>query len=88
MTSFYAMFVHRYVEADLKHKCYCIKQICFLFQLQADIDKAVRAARSAFSIGSPWRIMHVAKRGELLHAFADLLKRDINHLAVCAIQLS
>lgn len=48
---------------------------------KADIDKAVRAARSAFSIGSPWRIMHVAKRGELLHAFADLLKRDINHLA-------
>uniref|UniRef100_A0A5F8HDA6 aldehyde dehydrogenase (NAD(+)) n=1 Tax=Monodelphis domestica TaxID=13616 RepID=A0A5F8HDA6_MONDO len=41
-----------------------------------DVDKAVKAARSAFQIGSPWRTMDASERGRLLNRLADLIERD------------
>uniref|UniRef100_F1L2L3 aldehyde dehydrogenase (NAD(+)) n=1 Tax=Ascaris suum TaxID=6253 RepID=F1L2L3_ASCSU len=43
---------------------------------KADVDIAVKAAREAFKIGSPWRRMDAAERGVLLNRLADLLERD------------
>jgi acyl-CoA reductase-like NAD-dependent aldehyde dehydrogenase len=34
--------------------------------LQADVDKAVAAAKAAFKIGSPWRKLDASARGKLL----------------------
>jgi acyl-CoA reductase-like NAD-dependent aldehyde dehydrogenase len=50
--------------------------------LQADVDKAVEAARKAFDIRSPWRLLEPAARGNLMRKFADLLRRDIDYLSV------
>ncbi|XP_069332495.1 aldehyde dehydrogenase 1A1-like isoform X2 [Eulemur rufifrons] len=41
-----------------------------------DVDKAVKAARQAFQIGSPWRTMDASERGRLLFKLADLIERD------------
>ncbi|XP_074064422.1 aldehyde dehydrogenase 1A1-like [Macrotis lagotis] len=41
-----------------------------------DVDKAVKAAREAFQIGSPWRKMDASERGRLLNKLADLMERD------------
>ncbi|XP_025857334.1 aldehyde dehydrogenase 1A1 [Vulpes vulpes] len=41
-----------------------------------DIDKAVKAARQAFQIGSPWRTMNASERGRLIYKLADLIERD------------
>uniref|UniRef100_A0A8C2QX16 Aldehyde dehydrogenase 1A1 n=1 Tax=Capra hircus TaxID=9925 RepID=A0A8C2QX16_CAPHI len=41
-----------------------------------DVDKAVKAARQAFQIGSPWRTMDASERGRLLNKLADLIERD------------
>ncbi|KAK2119511.1 hypothetical protein P7K49_000897 [Saguinus oedipus] len=41
-----------------------------------DVDKAVKAARQAFQIGSPWRTMDASERGRLLYKLADLMERD------------
>uniref|UniRef100_A0A2K5DME1 aldehyde dehydrogenase (NAD(+)) n=1 Tax=Aotus nancymaae TaxID=37293 RepID=A0A2K5DME1_AOTNA len=41
-----------------------------------DVDKAVKAARQAFQIGSPWRTMDASERGRLLYKLADLIERD------------
>ncbi|KAM7330007.1 hypothetical protein ACRRTK_011620 [Alexandromys fortis] len=49
---------------------------------KADVDKAVKAARQAFQIGSPWRTMDASERGRLLNKLADLLERDRLLLAV------
>ena len=49
---------------------------------QADVDKAVKAARDAFKLGSPWRRMDAADRGNLLRKLADLIERDTHYLAV------
>ena len=49
---------------------------------QADIDAAVKAARAAFKLGSPWRTMDASARGALLLKVADLIDRDMNMLAV------
>lgn len=49
---------------------------------QADVDKAVEAARAAGQRGSPWRSLDVSSRGRLLHKLADLLERDRVLLAV------
>ena len=49
---------------------------------QADVDKAVKAARAAFKRGSPWRTMDASKRGVLLNKLADLMKRDQAYIAV------
>ncbi|XP_006894440.1 PREDICTED: retinal dehydrogenase 1-like [Elephantulus edwardii] len=43
---------------------------------KADVDKAVKAAREAFQIGSTWRTMDASERGRLLYKLADLLERD------------
>jgi retinal dehydrogenase len=47
-----------------------------------DVDKAVEAARKAFEIGSEWRSMDASARGALMYKFAQLMKRDIDYLAV------
>uniref|UniRef100_A0A8C1R4Z4 Aldehyde dehydrogenase 1 family, member A2 n=1 Tax=Cyprinus carpio TaxID=7962 RepID=A0A8C1R4Z4_CYPCA len=48
---------------------------------KADVDKAVQAARSAFSLGSVWRKMDASERGKLLFKLADLVERDSAYLA-------
>ncbi|ELU01961.1 hypothetical protein CAPTEDRAFT_183731 [Capitella teleta] len=48
---------------------------------KADIDKAVAAAKEAFKLGSPWRRMDAAERGNLLNKLADLIERDQQYLA-------
>lgn len=52
------------------------------FNLQEDVNKAVKAARQAFQIGSPWRTMDASERGRLLYKLADLVERDRVLLAV------
>ncbi|KAG8512997.1 Retinal dehydrogenase 1, partial [Galemys pyrenaicus] len=41
-----------------------------------DVNKAVKAARQAFQIGSPWRTMDASERGRLIYKLADLIERD------------
>ena len=53
-----------------------------LYPLQADIDKAVAAAKTAFQPESKWRMMDASERGHLLNKLADLLERDQVYLAV------
>ncbi|KFP37824.1 Retinal dehydrogenase 1, partial [Chlamydotis macqueenii] len=43
---------------------------------KADVDLAVKAARKAFELGSPWRTMDASERGRLLYKLADLVERD------------
>uniref|UniRef100_A0A672GKW3 aldehyde dehydrogenase (NAD(+)) n=1 Tax=Salarias fasciatus TaxID=181472 RepID=A0A672GKW3_SALFA len=49
---------------------------------QVDVDKAVKAARDAFRLGSPWRRMDASHRGLLLNRLADAIERDAAYLAV------
>ena len=49
---------------------------------QEDVDRAVKAARAAFQLGSPWRRMDASRRGWLLNRLADLIERDRTYLAV------
>ncbi|PIO40756.1 hypothetical protein AB205_0160440, partial [Aquarana catesbeiana] len=52
-------------------------QICEVQEAEkADVDKAVRAARLAFSLGSVWRRMDASERGRLLDKLADLVERE------------
>ena len=53
-----------------------------LSYVQADVDKAVEAARAAGEQSAPWRRMDVSGRGRLLHKLADLMERDRVLLAV------
>ena len=46
----------------------------------ADIDEAVKAARTAFEDG-PWSTMKPSERGKLLYKLAELLERDNDHVA-------
>ncbi|XP_039090764.1 aldehyde dehydrogenase X, mitochondrial [Hyaena hyaena] len=48
---------------------------------RADVDRAVKAAREAFHLGSPWRRMDASERGRLLNRLADLVERDRVYLA-------
>ncbi|KAK7116488.1 aldehyde dehydrogenase, mitochondrial-like [Littorina saxatilis] len=48
---------------------------------KADVDIAVKAAREAFRLGSPWRTMDASNRGRLLYKLADLIERDRQYLA-------
>ncbi|XP_053971847.1 aldehyde dehydrogenase X, mitochondrial [Hylaeus volcanicus] len=48
---------------------------------KADVDKAVAAAKKAFSRGSKWRNMDASERGRLMNTFADLLERDLDYIA-------
>ncbi|KAJ8380710.1 hypothetical protein SKAU_G00014880 [Synaphobranchus kaupii] len=49
--------------------------------VQEDIDKAVKCAREAFRLGSPWRRMDASDRGRMLNKLADLVERDRLELA-------
>ncbi|KAJ8299857.1 hypothetical protein KUTeg_022604 [Tegillarca granosa] len=49
---------------------------------KADVDKAVKAARAAFKLGSPWRRMDASERGNILNKLCDLIERDRCYLAV------
>uniref|UniRef100_A0A6Q2YQR1 aldehyde dehydrogenase (NAD(+)) n=1 Tax=Esox lucius TaxID=8010 RepID=A0A6Q2YQR1_ESOLU len=54
------------------------EQICEIQEAEkADVDKAVQAARLAFTLGSVWRRMDASERGRLLAKLADLVERDI-----------
>lgn len=46
----------------------------------ADVDKAVEAARNAFTSGE-WPKMSATRRGELLYKLADLIEENIDELA-------
>ncbi|XP_045036405.1 retinal dehydrogenase 1 [Daphnia magna] len=48
---------------------------------EADVDKAVEAARRAFKLGSKWRTMDASSRGHLICKLADLIERDAEYLA-------
>ncbi|KAM3613556.1 uncharacterized protein V6R79_001327 [Siganus canaliculatus] len=48
---------------------------------EADVNRAVKAARDAFRFGSPWRRMDASHRGLLLHRLADAIERDAAYLA-------
>ncbi len=47
----------------------------------ADVDLAVKAARSAFHGKAPWRRMSASERGKLLNRLADLIEKNIEELA-------
>jgi aldehyde dehydrogenase (NAD+) len=53
----------------------------FIFAAKADVDLAVKAAKDAFKLGSPWRRADAADRGHLLNKLADLIMRDAAHIA-------
>ncbi|XP_061771173.1 aldehyde dehydrogenase, mitochondrial-like isoform X2 [Nerophis ophidion] len=48
---------------------------------EVDVDKAVKAARDAFRLGSPWRRMDASDRGLLLSRLADAIEKDAAYLA-------
>lgn len=48
---------------------------------KADVDLAVKAAKEAFRLGSPWRTMDASERGALMNRLADLIERDRAYLA-------
>ena len=58
------------------------RSLILVVLIQADIHKAVKAAREAFKLGSPWRRMDASKRGRLLYKLADLIERDTIYIAV------
>ena len=61
----------------------CCVWVCeTLSYVQADVDKAVEAAKAAGERSAPWRKMDVSSRGRLLHKLADLIERDRVLLAV------
>lgn len=48
---------------------------------KADVEKAVAAAKQAFKLGSPWRTMDAADRGNLLTKLADKIEENKESLA-------
>lgn len=52
--------------------------------LQADVDKAVAAAKAAFKIGSPWRKLDASARGKLLNK-VQIMELQINPSSACAL---
>lgn len=48
---------------------------------KADVELAVKAARAAFQLNSPWRSMDAYDRGALINRLADLIQRDRVYLA-------
>jgi aldehyde dehydrogenase (NAD+) len=56
-------------------------EICQVAEADAaDVDKAVKAARTAFEHG-PWRKMPASERGRLLNRLADLIESHADELA-------
>ena len=57
------------------------EEICQVAEADAaDVERAVRAARTAFEHG-PWRNMRASERGRLLHRLADLIESNGDELA-------
>ena len=57
------------------------EEICQVAEAdEADVDKAVLAARAAFEQG-PWKKMRASERGRLLHRLADLIEQNADSLA-------
>lgn len=54
---------------------------CLYFYCQADIDKAVQAAREAFKLGSKWRSLDASARGRLISRLAELIELEKRYLA-------
>ncbi|KAI8424180.1 hypothetical protein MSG28_002766 [Choristoneura fumiferana] len=52
-----------------------------VYNVQADIDLAVSAAKAAFHRNSEWRLLDASQRCRLLNKFADLIQRDAKYLA-------
>lgn len=52
---------------------------------EADMERAIEAARNAFKVTSAWRSMEAYKRGQLLHKLASLIERDLIYLAVSKV---
>lgn len=48
---------------------------------KADVDIAVKAAREAFALGSPWRRMDAAERGNLMNKLANRMEEEAHYLA-------
>jgi len=48
---------------------------------KADVEKAIKAAKTAFARHSPWRTLDASERGKLLNKLADLIERDRVYLA-------
>lgn len=78
--------------SEIRESSSCVRGNWFLLphplacaSLQADVDKAVKAAKEAFQLGSPWRRMDASHRGKLLNRLADLIERDRAYLAVCTM---
>lgn len=46
-----------------------------------DVDLAVKAARNAFHLKSPWRRMAASERGKLMNRLADLIEKYADELA-------
>jgi aldehyde dehydrogenase (NAD+) len=58
------------------------EEICQVAEADAaDVDEAVKAARTAFETG-PWHRMSAAERGELLQRLADLIEEHADELAM------
>src|SRR4051794_36594287 len=47
----------------------------------ADVERAVRAARTAFEVDGPWRTMPAAGRERLINVLADLIEANADELA-------
>ena len=57
------------------------EEICQVAEADAaDVDKAVKAARTAFERG-PWRKISAAERGRMLNRLADLIEKNADDLA-------
>ena len=48
---------------------------------KADVDKAVEAAKKAFTFGSPWRTLDASARGELMRKLASLMEENADDIA-------
>ena len=48
--------------------------------IQVDVDKAVAAARAAFTRGSVWRKMDASARGEIIY---KVIKKILIFLSLC-----
>ena len=56
------------------------EEICHVAEADAaDVEKAVKAARTAFE--GPWRKMRASERGQLLYRLADLIEKNAEELA-------
>ncbi|XP_077492375.1 aldehyde dehydrogenase-like [Amblyomma americanum] len=53
-----------------------------------DVDRAVKAARAAFALNSPWRTMDASQRGRLLFKLADLMEQNLDLLAIVVWSMS